>query len=78
MNFLAHLYLSQNNTNIMIGNFIAVHIIGNHFKDYSKEIQQGIFLHREIDTFTGTHLYMMDFKNLLLVLLCIYGLLERK
>lgn len=39
----------------MIGNFIADHIIGNHFKDYSKEIQQGVFLHREIDTFTDTH-----------------------
>lgn len=55
MNFLAHLYLSQNNTNIMIGNFIADHIKGNHFKNYPKEIQQGVFLHREIDTFTDTH-----------------------
>lgn len=55
MNFLAHLYLSQNNINIMIGNFIADHIKGNNYKEYSKEIQQGIFLHREIDTFTDAH-----------------------
>ena len=55
MNFLAHLYLSQNNTNIMIGNFIADHIRGNNYTEYSKEIQQGIFLHREIDTFTDAH-----------------------
>jgi len=55
MNFLAHLYLSQNNTNIMIGNFIADHIRGNNYNEYSKEIQQGIFLHREIDTFTDAH-----------------------
>ena len=55
MNFLAHLYLSQNDTNIMIGNFIADHIRGNHYENFSKEIQQGIFLHREIDTFTDTH-----------------------
>ncbi|MCI2229621.1 acyl carrier protein phosphodiesterase [Polaribacter sp. MSW13] len=55
MNFLAHLYLSQNNTNIMIGNFIADHIRGNNYKGFSKEIQQGIFLHREIDTFTDAH-----------------------
>ncbi|WP_299052272.1 ACP phosphodiesterase [uncultured Polaribacter sp.] len=55
MNFLAHLYLSNNNSNIMIGNFIADHIRGNNFENYSKEIQQGIFLHREIDTFTDTH-----------------------
>ena len=55
MNFLAHLYLSQDNTNIMIGNFIADHIRGNNYEEYSKEIQRGIFLHREIDTFTDTH-----------------------
>ncbi|WP_422894381.1 acyl carrier protein phosphodiesterase [Polaribacter marinaquae] len=55
MNFLAHLYLSQNNKNIMIGNFIADHIRGNNYKEFSKEIQQGIFLHREIDTFTDAH-----------------------
>lgn len=39
----------------MIGNFIADHIKGNNYKEYSKEIQQGIFLHREIDTFTDAH-----------------------
>lgn len=55
MNFLAHLYLSENNTNIMIGNFIADHIRGNNYKSFSKEIQQGIFLHRAIDTFTDAH-----------------------
>ena len=55
MNFLAHLYLSKNNTNIMIGNFIADHIRGNNFSHFSEEIQQGILLHREIDTFTDAH-----------------------
>ncbi|MCH3883285.1 MULTISPECIES: ACP phosphodiesterase [Tenacibaculum] len=39
----------------MIGNFIADHIRGNKYEMYSKEIQQGIFLHREIDTFTDAH-----------------------
>ena len=55
MNFLAHLYLSNNNTNIMIGNFIADHVKGNQFNHFNKEIQQGILLHRAIDTFTDTH-----------------------
>ncbi|MDC0176835.1 acyl carrier protein phosphodiesterase [Polaribacter sp.] len=55
MNFLAHLYLSENNIDIMIGNFIADHIKGNNYENYSKEIQQGIFLHREIDAFTDAH-----------------------
>lgn len=55
MNFLAHLYLSQNNINIMIGNFIADHIKGNQFGHYTTEIRQGIVLHRAIDTFTDAH-----------------------
>ncbi len=55
MNFLAHLYLSESNPNIMIGNFIADHIRGNRFTHLDPEIQQGIKLHREIDTFTDAH-----------------------
>lgn len=55
MNFLAHLYLSENNTNILIGNFIADHVKGSQFNNFSTEIQQGILLHREIDLFTDTH-----------------------
>lgn len=55
MNFLAHLYLSEENTQIMIGNLIADHIRGNKFSHFSEEIQKGIQLHRKIDTFTDTH-----------------------
>ena len=55
MNFLAHLYLSKDNTNILIGNFIADGITGNKFHHFHPEIQQGILLHREIDTFTDAH-----------------------
>lgn len=55
MNFLAHLFLSGSNENILIGNFMADHIVGNQFNQYNKEIQLGIFLHRKIDTFTDKH-----------------------
>ena len=55
MNFLAHLYLSQNNTSIMVGNLIADHIRGNKFEHFPSEIQKGIFLHRKIDSFTDAH-----------------------
>ena len=55
MNFLAHLYLSENNTNIMIGNFIADSIKGSKYSTYPSEIQKGILLHRQIDTMTDAH-----------------------
>jgi acyl carrier protein phosphodiesterase len=63
MNFLAHLYLSKNDTSIMIGNFIAEHIQGNRYEGFSKEIHQGIFLHREIDTFTDAHAVVRKSKR---------------
>ncbi len=55
MNFLAHLYLSKNNKNILIGNFIADAVKGKDYKKYPKEIKAGILLHRGIDHFTDTH-----------------------
>jgi len=55
MNFLAHIYLSGNNKNIIIGNFIADGIRGKKYKDYPKDIQTGILLHRNIDTYTDAH-----------------------
>ncbi|MHC5354122.1 acyl carrier protein phosphodiesterase [Myroides sp. LJL115] len=55
MNFLAHIFLSKDITPIQIGNFIADSVRGKQYKEYPKEIQQGIILHRHIDTFTDTH-----------------------
>jgi acyl carrier protein phosphodiesterase len=55
MNFLAHLYLSESNENLIIGNFIADAVKGKKHQNYPKEIQAGILLHREIDTYTDNH-----------------------
>ncbi|HAO14625.1 MAG TPA: DUF479 domain-containing protein [Tenacibaculum sp.] len=55
MNFLAHLYLSNNNKELMIGNFIADHVKGNKFSLFPDNIQKGILLHRAIDSYTDTH-----------------------
>ena len=55
MNFLAHIYLSGNNKMVTIGNFIADGIKSDAYKNYPADIQKGILLHREIDTFTDAH-----------------------
>ncbi|WP_040280878.1 acyl carrier protein phosphodiesterase [Psychroserpens damuponensis] len=55
MNFLAHIFLSNNDKQITIGNFIADGIRGKHYKKYPIAIQKGILLHRQIDTFTDAH-----------------------
>jgi acyl carrier protein phosphodiesterase len=55
MNFLAHIYLSGDNKDVIIGNFIADGIRGKDYKKFPKGIQTGILLHRHIDTFTDGH-----------------------
>ena len=55
MNFLAHIYLSGDTELVTIGNFVADGIRGNKYKLYPLEVQIGIKLHREIDTFTDAH-----------------------
>ncbi|WP_378184666.1 ACP phosphodiesterase [Aquimarina sp. W85] len=55
MNFLAHIYLSGDDTELKIGNFIADSVKGKKFEQFPKRIQQGITLHRQIDFYTDTH-----------------------
>lgn len=55
MNHLAHFYLSGQDEDIIIGNFIADFISNKEMPQYTEGVQRGIYLHREIDTFTDTH-----------------------
>ena len=55
MNFLAHLFLSEEDPEIMVGNFIADMVKGNSFLGYPSTIGKGIRIHRSIDKFTDSH-----------------------
>ncbi|HLT65302.1 MAG TPA: ACP phosphodiesterase [Flavobacterium sp.] len=55
MNYLAHIYLSGENPRIRIGNFMGDGIRGKDYLHFHPDIQIGIRLHREIDTFTDFH-----------------------
>jgi len=63
MNFLAHLYLSGNDEEIIIGNFIADHVKGKAIEKFSDGIRSGILLHREIDAFTDSHPVFIQSKS---------------
>lgn len=63
MNFLAHLYLSGADEELIIGNFIADHVKGKAMFEYSDGIQSGILLHREIDAFTDSHPVFLQSKD---------------
>ncbi|MFA9221774.1 MAG: ACP phosphodiesterase, partial [Sediminibacterium sp.] len=55
MNHLAHLYLSSDSEEEMVGQFIADAVKGNDFNLYKPNIRNGILLHRWVDSFTDTH-----------------------
>lgn len=55
MNYLAHLYLSGDSDEIMLGNFIGDYVKGKQYQHYSEQVQRGILLHRFIDSYTDTH-----------------------
>ncbi len=63
MNFLAHLFLSGENEEIITGNFIADHVKGNEIQKFSDPIKNGIYLHRKIDNFTDTHPLFLQSKT---------------
>ncbi|WP_291858362.1 ACP phosphodiesterase [Marinilabilia sp.] len=55
MNYLAHLYLSNDDPRVMVGNFIGDHVKGRRYTRYSSGVQTGILLHRHIDSYTDAH-----------------------
>ncbi len=65
MNYLAHFFLSHNDKNLIIGNYIADDVKGRAYLDYPLEIQKGIILHRKIDDFTDSHPTVTNSKNII-------------
>ena len=55
MNYLAHLFLSGSDHEVMTGNFIGDHVKGKNYTGFTPGMIRGIELHREIDRFTDTH-----------------------
>ena len=62
MNYLAHAYLSFGVPAITVGNLISDFVKGKQKFTYPAAIQQGIVLHRAIDTFTDTHAITREAK----------------
>jgi acyl carrier protein phosphodiesterase len=60
MNYLAHMYLAGDDDASVIGNFIADHVRGSDIETYSPAIQQGIRMHRAVDSFTDSHAVVRD------------------
>jgi acyl carrier protein phosphodiesterase len=63
MNFLAHLYLSGSDKEVMVGNVLADRMKGQKINDFSEGIREGIRLHHIIDNFTDHHPVVAESKQ---------------
>jgi acyl carrier protein phosphodiesterase len=64
MNYLAHAYLSFDKPGILVGNMISDFVKGRKKFEYPEAIQQGILLHRQIDSFTDSHWATKEAKDI--------------
>ncbi|MBI5917446.1 MAG: DUF479 domain-containing protein [Bacteroidetes bacterium] len=55
MNFLAHFYLSGDAEPLIVGNFLGDFLSNREVVALPADIQEGVRLHRQIDTFTDQH-----------------------
>ena len=55
MNVLAHIYLSGDSEQIIIGNYIGDYVKGKDYLNYPEQIRKGIIIHRHIDGSTDRH-----------------------
>ena len=63
MNFLAHLYLSGNDEEILVGNLLGDFMKGRKINSFDDKIAKGIELHRKIDYFTDKHYLVIQSKQ---------------
>ncbi|QDP84926.1 DUF479 domain-containing protein [Chryseobacterium sp. SNU WT5] len=72
MNYLAHSYLAFTDEQI-VGQFLEDFITNRDRYSYPKGMQQGITLHREIDTFTDSHPELSEAKKIFSPLVRLYS-----
>ncbi|SNZ06870.1 Acyl carrier protein phosphodiesterase [Persephonella hydrogeniphila] len=53
MNFLFHIYISKEDKDEMIGNFLGDFVKGEYGNVYPPSIQKGIIIHRKLDGFSN-------------------------
>jgi acyl carrier protein phosphodiesterase len=63
VNYLAHIHLAHLTQTSMLGNFLGDFVKGSDLSHLTFEIQQGIKLHRSIDTFTDSHEQVLYLKQ---------------
>ena len=65
MNFLGHLYFSRNDKELMLANLFGDFVRGKDLSHLRHKTQQGVFLHRSIDSYIDNHPAVHDLLQIL-------------
>lgn len=63
MNWLAHVFLSEENIHFQIGNYLADPLKGRSWEGAPYKLDEGIRTHLKIDSFTDKHPIVINSKN---------------
>ncbi|WP_321315142.1 acyl carrier protein phosphodiesterase [Halarcobacter sp.] len=63
MNWIAHIFLSELNTDFQIGNYLADPLKGKVWENANENIKKGMYVHKIIDSYTDSHLFFKNSKN---------------
>lgn len=63
MNYLAHIQLAYKTNTSLLGNFLGDFVKGNDLSHLPLDIQKGVRLHRNIDSFTDSHEIVLSLKK---------------
>ena len=55
MNYLAHLYLSEDSPGALVGGLMGDFMRGQRLEDYDAAVRRGIVWHRKVDALTDAH-----------------------
>ena len=67
MNFLGHIYFSNNDKKLMLDNLFGDFVKGKDLSFYPKNVQKGLLLHRKIDDFIDHHPKVLELTHKLYI-----------
>ena len=63
MNYLAHIHLAHTTNTSLLGNFLGDFVKGSDLSHLPNDLQKGVRLHRNIDSFTDSHACVVSLRQ---------------
>lgn len=63
MNYLAHIHLGYLSQTSLVGNFLGDFVKGSDLSHLTSPLQQGVWLHRRVDSYTDQHSTLAELRG---------------